>query len=276
MKVKGFFLVSIFLLLASQAFAGWVIEEVSGYPEGEKIRETIYFQKNKIKMVDSEQIMIFDLEKGMLYFLNPDREIYWGGTPEEFQKAMKEAMKLAMEQMLEEMLEEMAPEQREAYKQFMEEMEEETKEATPEKKVNVEVKKTSEKATVAGYSAQKYQVWVDGELKEELWISTEINLKDEIDLKKFVQFIEALSGPGEEEFYESSPEYMGLMKQGYPLRSIEYDQEEEQTVTEVAKVEKRQIPDSEFELPKSYRKVSIGEMWQEQKLMEGQEDDYQE
>lgn len=263
MKVKGFFLVSIFLLLASQAFAGWVIEEVSGYPEGEETRETIYFQKNKIKTVDSEQIMIFDLEKGMLYFLNPDREIYWSGTPEEFQEAMKEAMKLAMEKMLEKMLEEMAPEQREAYKQFMEGMEEETKEATPEKKVKVEVKKTSEKASVAGYSTQKYQVWVDGELKEELWISTEINLKDEIDLKKFVQFIQALSGAGEEESYESSPEYMGLMKQGYWLRSINYSLGKKGTVREATKVEKKRVPDSEFEVPKSYRKVSIGEMWQE-------------
>lgn len=258
MKCKGFVLVSMFLLLVSQAFAGWVIEEVSGYPEEEETRETIYFQKNRIKIVDSEQIMIFDLEKGMLYFLNPDREIYWSGTPEEFQEAMKEAMKLAMEKMLEEM----APEQREAYEQFMEGMEEETKEATPEKKIKVEVKKTSEKATVAGYSTQKYQVWVDGELKEELWISTEIDLKDEIDLKKFAQFIEALSGAGEEESYESSPEYMGLMKQGYPLRSIDYTFGEKGAVREATKVEKRQIPDSEFEVPKSYRKVSIGEMWQ--------------
>lgn len=261
MKAKGFFLVSMLLLLTSQAFAGWVIEEVSGYPEEEEIRETTYFQKNRIKIVESEQtmmIVIVDLEKGVLYFLNSDREIYWSGTPEEFQEGIKEAVKLQVEKMLKEM----PPEQREAYEQFMEGMEEETKEPTAEKKLKVEVRKTSEMATVVGYSTQKYQVWVDGELKEELWISTEINLKDEIDLKKFVQFIKAASGPGEEELYESSPEYMGLMKQGYPLRSIEYDQGEEQTVTEVVKVEKRQIPDSEFEVPKSYRKVSIGEMWQ--------------
>jgi len=264
MKVKGFFLVSIFLLLASQAFAGWVIEEVSGYPEGEEIRETIYFQKNKIKMVDSEQIMIFDLEKGMLYFLNPDREIYWGGTPEEFRKAMKEAMKLAME----EMLEEMTPEQREAYKEFMEGVEEETKEATAEKKIKVEVKKTSEKATIAGYSTQKYQIWVDGELKEELWISTEINLKDEIDLKKFVQLFEALDAAAGEESYKSSPEYMGLMKQGYWLRSIDYTFGEKGTVREATKVEKKRIPDSEFKVPQGYRKVGIGEIFRQEMMEE--------
>ncbi len=263
MKTKGFFLVLILLLLASQAFAGWVIEEVAGYAEGQETRETIYFQKNRIKILTSEMIMIYDLEKGVLYFLNPDREIYWSGTPEQFLKDMKETMKLQMEKMLEEM----TPEQREAYKKVMEEMAE-AKKATPEKKVKVEVKKTSEKATIAGYSTQKYQIWVDGELKEELWISTEINLKDEIDLKKFVQLFEALDAAAGEESYKSSPEYMGLMKQGYWLRSIDYTFGEKGTVREATKVEKKRIPDSEFKVPQGYRKVGIGEIFRQEMMEE--------
>ncbi len=260
MKTKGWLLVFILLVLASQAFAGWVIEEVTGYAEGEEIRETSYFQNNRIKIVDSEQIMIFDLEKGVLYFLNPNREIYWSGTPEELQKGMKEAMKRQMEKILEGM----PPEQREAYKQYLEEIQGEAKETTTEKKLNVQVQKTSEKATVAGYPTQKYEVWVDEELKQDLWIATAINLTDEIDLNEFAKFIEALSGLEEEEAYESSPQYMALLGQGYPLRSIEYDEEGEETVTEVVKAEKKKIPDSEFAVPKSYGKVSIEELWQQE------------
>lgn len=260
MKTKGLLSVFIFLVLASQAFAGWVIEEVTGYAEGEETKQTSYFQNNRIKIVDSEQVMVFDLQKGVFYILSPDREIYWSGTPEQFQEDTKEMVKRQMEKILEGM----PPEQREAYKQYLEEIQGEAKKTTTEKKLNVQVQKTSEKATVAGYPTQKYEVWVDEELKQDLWIATEMNLADEIDLNKFAKFIEALSELEEEETYESSPQYMALLGQGYWLRSIEYDEEGEETVTEVVKAEKKKIPDSEFAVPKSYGKVSIEELWQQE------------
>jgi len=259
MKTKGLLSVSITLFLASQAFAGWVIEEVTMYGEGEKTTNITYLQKNRMKSVDSE-IMMFDLEKGMIYFLLPEREIYWSGTTEEYQKAMEEGSK----QMEEAQLKKMTPEQREAYKQYKKKMEEEAKKQIPKKKVKVEVKKTSEKVTIAGYSGQKYQVWVDGKLKEELWICAKISPRDEIDLPKLVQFTKAMSGPGEEEdSYESSPEYMKLatyMEQGYRLKSVTYDEYgNKDYVTEAVKIEKKNIPNSEFEVPKSYHKLSAAE-----------------
>ena len=140
-------------------------------------------------------------------------------------------------------------------------MEDEAKKLTIKKKVKVDVKKTSDKATIAAYSGQKYQVLVDGKLKEELWVCAKINLKDEGDINKLNQLIEAMSGPGEEDnSYEHSTEYVKLMEQGYSLKSIEYDEEgNKEDVTVAVKVEKKNIPNSEFEVPKGYRKLSAAE-----------------
>ena len=254
MKEKGLFFAFITLFLASQAFAGWVVEEVSSYGGEEKTTDINYIQQNKVKSVGSRTTII-DLEKGIFYFLIPQRETYWSGTPEEFRKLMNEGKKMMEEQQLKSM----TPEQREAYKQYMKQREEEDKTVAPKQKV--EVKKTSEKAKIAGYSGQKHEVWVDGKLKEELWVCADIMPLDEIDIKKLEQFFETMKEPDEDEgSYESSPEYEKIatyMEQGYKLKNITYDEYGmEKLVREAVKIEKKNIPDSEFEVPKNYKKLN--------------------
>lgn len=254
MKEKGIFLVFITLFLASQAFAGWVMEEVSSYGEEQKSTDIRYVQQNKVKSVGSKTTII-NLEKGIFCFTVPDREVYWSGTPEEFRKLMEEGRKMMEEQQLKSM----TPEQREAYQQYMKQREEEAKTIAPKQKV--EVKKTSNKAKIAGYSGQKYEVWVDGKLKEELWLCADIMPQDEIDIKKLEQFFETMYGSGEREgSYKSSPEYEKIatyMEQGYKLKNIKYDEYGmEKSVKEAVKIEKKNIPDSEFEVPKNYKKLN--------------------
>ncbi|MCK4311590.1 MAG: DUF4412 domain-containing protein [Candidatus Cloacimonetes bacterium] len=254
MKRKGLFLAFITLLLTSQAFAGWVMEEVSSYGESEKTTDIRYIQQNKMKSVGSETFIV-DLEKGIFYFIVPEREAYWSGTPEEFRKLMEEGQKMMKEQQLESM----TPEQREAYKQYMKTREEETKTVPPKQKV--EVKKTSEKAKIAGYSGQKYEVWVDGKLKEDVWVCADIKPQDEIDIKKLVQFFETMYKSDEDEgSYKSSPEYKKIAiygEKGANLKSITYDEYGmEKSVSETVKIEKKNIPDSEFEVPKNYKKLN--------------------
>ena len=254
MKRKGLFLVFITLFLASQAFAGWVMEEVSSYGEEQKSTDIRYIQQNKVKSVGSETT-IADLEKGIFYFIVPEREAYWSGTPEEFHKLMEDGQKMMEKQQLESM----TPEQREAYKQYKKQREEEVK--TVPHKQKVEVKKTSEKVKIAGYSSQKYQVLVDGKLKKELWLCTEIMPKDEIDIQKLDKFFETMYGSDEDKgSYKSSPEYKKIAiygEKGANLKSITYDEYGmEKYGSETTKIEKKNIPDSEFEVPKNYKKLN--------------------
>lgn len=264
MRARGLLLVLSALFLASQGFAGWVGEQVNTGPQGEETTETIYVQKNKMKTVGPEGTIMFDLEKGLFYMISPSPEhkVYWCGTPEEMRKETEETKK----KMEEEFLKQLPPEQREAYEKRREEMKGETEEPKGEKKLIVEVKKTSETAAIAGYPTRKYQVWVNGELRKELWLSTKIRLADEVDLKKMRKFSEAMSGPEAEESYESSPDYMQLMETGAEMKSISYHGGGSWT-TEMKKIEQKKIPDSQFEVPKGYRKVTLFELHQLQQSM---------
>ena len=118
---------------------------------------------------------------------------------------------------------------------------------------------------------KQYQVWVNGELKEEKWISTKIKPTDEIDLEKLEKFQKAMGGPEAEESYESSPEYMHLMEIGAEMKTIGYH-EGGSEITEMKKIEEKEIPDSEFEVPKGYRKISLFELHQLQETMERKEE----
>ncbi len=254
MKKKKLFLAFITLFLISQAFAGWVIEEMSSYGEEQKTTEINYVQQNKVKSVGSRTTII-NLEKGIFYFIVSERETYWSGTPIEFRKLMEEGKKM----MEEHQLKNMPPEQREAYKQYMKTREEEVKTVPPKQKV--EVKKTSGKAKIAGYSGQKYEIWVDGKLKEELWVCADIMPQDEIDINKLEQFFETMNEPNKDEgSYKSSPEYEKIatyMEKGYKLKKITYDEHGmEKSVSETVKIEKKNIADSEFKVPKNYKKLN--------------------
>jgi hypothetical protein len=204
--------------------------------------------------------MIFDFEKGVISFLVREHKVYWSGTPDEWLQGMEEGQK----QMEEAQLKRMTPEQREAYSQYMKQLNEEAEKPTPEEEIEVEVKRTSEQATIAGHSARKYQVWVDGELKEELWVCAEIDPQgDETDRHKVEQFTKAMTALGKEDSYESSPEYMKIatyMEQGYVLRSVTYDEQgTRKRVGETTRVENRDIPASEFNVPEGYKRLSTAE-----------------
>jgi hypothetical protein len=271
MKIKTTALLSAFitLFLASEVLGGWVTEEVTTYGEGARDTTISYVQKNKVMVVNSET-MVFDFEKGMLYFLVREHKVYWSGTPEEWLQSMEEGQK----QMEEAQLKKMTPEQREAYSQYTKQMNQEAEKPTPREEIEVEVKRTSEQATIAGYSGRKYQVWVDGKLKEELWVCAEIDPQDEIDLHKLEpqdeidlhkleEFTKAMGGLSEEGSYESSPEYMKIatyMEQGLVLRSVTYDEEgTREQVSETTRLENKNIPASEFNVPEGYKRLSTAE-----------------
>lgn len=256
MKARTLFLVFVVVMLASNAFAGWMITQATRDITGKKEDQTVYLQQNKVKTVMSDATMMFDLDKELLYLINPDKKVYWSGKPEDMKKSTEEAQK----KMMEEQMKKVPPEQREAMKKYMEQMQ--AQKASPKKEVKVTVKKTGEKVTIAGYSGQKYQILVNGKLREETWIATKLkNVSDEFDRAKWEKFQKALTEMGgEEEPFSASREYLDLMEKGFSIKSISYYEEGEKSENVTTKVEKKKIPASEFQIPKGYKKVGMAEI----------------
>ena len=259
MKTKSILAVLLTLALATPALAGWVIEEANTDSSGEQTIDTVYFQKNKAKVVSPRQTMIFDIDKGVMSFVVTERKVYWTGTPEEFQRGMK----AGSDRMMEERMKQIPPEQRQAYEKYMKQMKAKDQASPAKREFNVEVKKTSDKVTISGYSGQKYQVIVDGMLKEELWVCDKIDITGEGDREKFRKLTDSMSEPGQGDSYRSSPEYVKIsqyMEKGYPVKRMHYDESGNETYgSEMKKIEKKNIPGSEFEVPKGYKKLSINE-----------------
>jgi len=214
-----------------------------------------------MKVVDPDgEVVIFDLDKGEMIIIDHEKKAYFAGHPSELMSGVQTAMMKAME----EQLKNLPPEQREMFKQYKEQMGQQAMTMPAEtKKVKVGVKKTSEKATVAGYPVQKFQVWVDGKHREDLWVSAKVSIKDELDLNKLVEFMEGIRMPGvEEASYSSTSEYIGVMEQGFPLKSVKYRGDGKDT-SEAVKVEKKNIPASEFSPPEEYKRVEMEDMMKE-------------
>jgi hypothetical protein len=261
MKARILLAMAFSLLLASNAYAGWIIESGTTMQDGEQSKDVVYIQDNKMKIVSWEgqsvgEIMIFDVEKGTMCVCMPERKIYFCGTPDELKKSSEEMA----DKMKEAMMAQMPPEQREAYKEMME-MEAGEEGAAPEKKATYEVKKTSEKASIAGFSTVKYQVFMNGELDQELWIASKVRAVDELDMGKMMNMMKGMSGSGEHVSFTSTQEFLEVTRQGFPLKTVHYESGEQSEVEEAVRIEKKKIPASELKPPEDYRELTMEQVY---------------
>jgi len=266
MKFSKFLPVFFILVITANAFGGWVITMSQTDPDGETSTETLYIQSNRMKVADpDEEVVIFDLDKGEMIIINHEKRSYFAGNPSEFMGGAMNAMMKAME----EQMKNLPPEQQEMMKEYQKQMGTDAEKSATMKKVKVEIKKMSDKGMVAGYPVQKFQVYSDGEHKEDLWVTSKISIKDELDLNKLAEFMEEIKTPGvEEAAYSYTSEYIRVMEQGFPLKTVKYTIAGED-VSEASKVEKKRIPASEFAPPEGYKKVEMEDMMKE--MMSGRE-----
>ena len=224
------------------AFGGWVILE-----EAEEDKSTIYFDKGRMRVESEGAVQIFDVNNEKLYFLNPGQKAYWAGPPSELKKQMIGSMKEALKGLPEE--------QRNA---LLEAMQGQNQSAGAE--IGVEVRKTYDTESIASHKATRHEVLLAGELKEEIWLSTDIPIGKEIDFTKLGQMMESMADGDPTQAYEFSPQVMNLYKKGYPLRRITYDDGISHK-EEVVQVEEKSLKKELFIPPADYRKVAFGEVF---------------
>jgi len=123
------------------------------------------------------------------------------------------------------------------------------------------IKKLDDGLAVLKYKGQKHEVWVNEVLKEELWLCSDICLKDEMNLTEFSKMMESFRKKTGPTTYDLAPEYLALEEQGYRLKTVKYHNEGEKSVTELIRLEKKQLPEKEFNIPDGYRKVKIAELY---------------
>lgn len=112
-----------------------------------------------------------------------------------------------------------------------------------------------------GYDTRRFQVLVDGELLEELWLAPKLQVASEIDPVAFGTALQKMigGGPGLIQGYEGSEMYRTMRAGGYALRQVLYFVGEKSTI-EVTSVAIKDFPPSDFVVPKGFSKIGYVEL----------------
>lgn len=247
------------LTTTSPARAGYRLEEIDPEFPGEVT--TTVFQAGKARIDGALEglTIVVDVKGGEGWLIDKALKRYAGGP---LAKLAEELRKLE-----EQDLAEAAAEAREA---SGEEPGEETAEETgaaeesapePEKPRSIEVKDAGAGEKLLGYETRRHQVFVDGELLEELWIAPKLEIAKEIDLAAFSTAMQQMLGGGLSagQGYEESPAYLALRASGYPLRQVLYFVGEKSTLS-VTSVTQQTFPAEDFAVPKGFARIGYAEL----------------
>ncbi len=251
MKANRFLFMVIFAaamvaVLAGQGVCGLVLTDTDG--------GKTFISKGKIKQSPAQkgdEYAIVDLEKGTLTVIQPEQKRAAAGTVDEFCGIMDE-MKSNMDQVMEEVRKQMKSQNMPADMPGL-----------PGAPPRVRVENKGKGQPVAGYETEKYQVYANNQLYEELWFTRDDRIisegGDPGQMARFEACASTMLGPGA---VENTPELQKLARTGWLLKAVSYADGEKQTLIQVDSIEKMDIPPAEFNIPEGYKKISLKQMFE--------------
>jgi hypothetical protein len=241
------------ITLALPAMAGaqglyWESLMAGGSATGEGRSET-YYMPGMFKIVekgDQQRVMIFRLDRKMMYMVNPKEKTYSEITFAEIEKQMQAVSKKRDERMAEakKQMEKLPPDQR---KQLEEQMGRYMMFEDPHAKS--ELTGTGEKKTISGYSATKYVARKGGTEFMTIWVTRDV--KDWAAMKGDFERFSSSMGSLSQITAGISEAYQKI--EGFPIQT-----EIGGMTNTVTKVERRSTPASQFDVPAGYTKVEAG------------------
>ena len=229
--------------------AGWIVQqEVNGEEQ-----ETLYIQDQKIKIVNLSGISILDLENRTIAILNPQKKTYFLGPPEALKPEAFDAFSETMKEGREALSGEDSIEAAQYGERLRQLYESQKRGYAKPPEIEITEKKSKEKA--AGHRLEQFDVFVDGQHLETLWICPDIEMKADLDVKSWLDFLRIMSGEDMNSVYLSDA-YIDLMGKGFPLKS----KTSHGTFTEVKTLTQKNIRPDVFSIPPGYKRITYQEM----------------
>jgi hypothetical protein len=145
------------------------------------------------------------------------------------------------------------------FSQWEREVAERLKKSVPDtqpKSRKIVIKKTGETPTLNGFGTEKVQIFADGELIEENWVTRDISLKE---VEKVIDKVAlGFSKEFKTEMKEGREIYEKIKAFGFPILIKDYSITQGLggvDVLEVKKIEKRELQDEVFLPPKGYQRI---------------------
>jgi hypothetical protein len=227
------------LLFASLVSAqGFYIESTrSGSSD---VEEKMYYMPKMFKSVSGnrQEISILRFDRETIYDINPEKKTYTAMTFAEM-KAMVDNARSKADDMMAKRLASLPPDQREKMKGKMAAM----KDRMASPGATHEVISTGDHRTINGYACDKYIVKINGKESETIWASKQVPGYETMkrDMEGFLDRMSGLAG--------GKRDLGAWLKQidGFPIETDSHG-----SVNTVAKIDRRSIPASEFEVPAGY------------------------
>jgi hypothetical protein len=265
--LHGLMSLGLLALAPALAQAGWVIDwsttAVTQKDERMPTQQSIqYISDNRVRMQQPEITSITDFTQDRFTLINSTKRYFWSGSVDDYVREMTaqrtEALadrtgKLPIPQIK---------------KDEAKKAEAEHKKPSPSPTVLPPVSLTSAGAggKVAGYDTDKYEVRVDGDLFQEVWLAPSLKLGSDLDLARFIAQQQktgaAMIGKSAKQYNAmyNDAEYRDLLTKGFVLKTTTHHMAGsfERVATSVKQTD---VAASEFTPPDDYRKVRLADLF---------------
>lgn len=238
------------LLAATSARAGWLMERVTRTENapGPATRVTLTIAKGKIKELHEDgTYFLWDLPKGTLFQVDPGTRTYSGGAVTKMIADVRkylDDMRQQLSRLTDEQREELARRSRGLPMPV-------PPPATPPRWT---VTAKNQTTRIAGFRSRLFEIYGDGRLFEEVWISSEPALGDDVDYAAYARWSRELETSFTVGMGGSQPSGKAveeLDRKGVEMKSVLLGPNL-RVVTEVTRLERRPVPDATFTLPPDY------------------------
>ena len=248
------------LLLPLKIYAGWYITEESHDQFGNKTYSAIFIQDSLIRYDRPTSVSIINMNRKQITLIFSQHQAYWQGTVTDLQQTTTEMAKEQLVKLLAYAPQKDKPRIRKAIAAINHPggMPADTLPNLPQ----ITIRKTGKTDTLLGYPVNEYNIVIDSNLRQTVWVTSHIVPLPAKKIKQLMMLNRALSPFAIENSLSHSSSYFHLLSNGYILKSINYTPNGGQTVTTVTRIKETQIPEAIFQVPPGYVKSSLENVMQ--------------
>lgn len=252
-------LLAAFLSMPVSAWAGWVAEwtNVATKPNGDKADpqpSSMTIAGNQVRLEQPDAITMIDYNTGTFTLMNPQRHSFWSGTVDEYVRQVAHSRADALRSKLVEA----------GRKQDIGQVSDAPAKVDPAKLPPVSIANTGISEKIAGYDTVKYDVKVDGDLFQELWVAP-VDVSADLDFNRFLaqqrKISAGMAGRAATQYNAvyASDDYRKLLEKTFVLRIRAHHLGGgfERTATSMKQTE---VAPTQFQVPDVYRKVNLSDV----------------
>ncbi|MDX2443245.1 MAG: DUF4412 domain-containing protein [Bacteroidales bacterium] len=251
--------VTIFLMFCNQIYAGWIIYEKSYESGSDNEAKYVYFiQDQQLKLVEDDLETIFNLKNNSVTFIIPSKSIYWKGSVDDYNSGYKNVVNKYFEEQLKDTPKEKVEMARATYEYYLANLQDSTN--MNQNDLDMLILNTGKKAKIAGYNSMMFGLYVNKDLRKEVWISKEINMNHTFDMVKYNGMLNKIGmGMMDDLNSRASKAYAQLLQSGFLMKTVEFGYELSFT-REVYKVKQKDLKPNRFSPPEKYTEVAFSDL----------------